>query len=454
MPMNPTAFDPTQDLVTETITFSDSGMRMICHDCPRLREHYVEICHPSGLTVLVAPKDFSTYHATLGVRYGAADRPADHRLPLGVAHFLEHKMFARGEGSFDDDFSAAGAEVNAYTTYDRTAYLFSCTAPDAFAEALSLLLSMTASLSVTSGSVARERRIIAEEIRMNADDPWERCYAELLRAVFVRHPVREEICGSEQSIGRITPRILRMTHAAFYRPDRMVLAVSGRVTPDAVLDVVDRTWGHIAPSDPMPVLRSVCEPSKVGRSHTTRRMATAKPLFAIGVKLPHVPTDPAALLRLDVCMSVLSEMLFSHAGDFYSNLFEEGIISPGMAYNTVLGEGYGCFTVSGECDDSEAVLRAFRAYIDGLRKDGLPRDDFDRTRRILYADYVSGFDSTEDMASSLFDYAIDSLHASASIGVFDYLCAVETLTFADVEALFLDAFRDGQYAISTVLPID
>ncbi len=422
------------------------------HTSTRLRESYEETRHPSGLTVLVSQKDFSTYHAILGVRYGAADRPVGMRLPLGVAHFLEHKMFAHPDGSFDDDFAAFGADVNAYTTYDRTAYLFSCT--EHFSEALHLLLTMPRSLTVTSRSVSRERRIIAEEIRMTADDPWERCYAELLRALYPRHPIREEICGSESSIRRITPRILRDTHAAFYRPDRMVLAVSGRVDMADVLEAVDHIFGTTPPAEtPLPTLRTVRESPTVGTDRTVRRMDTSKPLFAIGAKHPTPPTDAAELLRCDIAMSVLSEMLFSHAGAFYSDLFERGVISPGMSYSTALGEGYGCFSICGECNDPDEVFAAYTAYLDRVRQTGLSRADFERVRRILYADYVSGFDSTEDVASSLFDYALDSLGSAHPVGVFDYLSGIESLTFSDVETLFSEVFREGQYALSAVLPL-
>ncbi len=424
----------------------------IRRSCPRIGEFYDEVRHPSGLTVLVAPKDFSTYHAVLGVRYGAADRPVGMRLPLGIAHFLEHKMFAHGKGSFDDDFGALGADVNAYTTYDRTAYLFSAT--EHFPEALRLLLSMTQELTVDAASVLRERDIIAEEIRMNADDPWERLYSELLRALYAKHPIREEICGSESSIRRITPQILLDTHRAHYRPDNMVLAVSGRTDMEEVLAAVDEVLGTALPApDPLPVLRKPKEPAAVRVERTTRHMDTAKPLFAIGTKHPDPPRDAGELLRCDISMSVLSEMLFSHAGEFYNDLFERGIISPGMSYSTALGEGYGCFTVCGECDDPDAVLTAYHAHLERVRRDRLSEDTFERVRRILYADYVSGFDSTEDIASSLFDYALDSLGAIAPVGVFDYLSVIESLTCADMEALFDRVFREGQTALSVVLPL-
>ena len=420
--------------------------------CDRLGESYDEVIHPSGLTVLVSHKDLSTYHAVLGVRYGASDSPVGLSMPRGVAHFLEHKMFERSKGSYDDDFGALGADVNAYTTYDRTAYMFSCTRH--FPEALRLLLTMSRELSVSTRSVARERNIIAEEIRMNADDPWERCYAELLRALYVCHPVREEICGSEQSIRGITPRLLEQTHKTFYRPDNMVLAVSGRTSLDEVLAAVDEVFGTTPWTEKaLPALCEADEPAEIASARVERRMDTAKPLFAIGVKHPTPPVGARALLTCDLAMSVLSEMLFSHAGDFYSDLFERGVVSPGMSYSTAIGDGYACFSISGECDDPDEVLTAFYAYIERLRAEGLSRADFERVRRVLYAAYVSGFDSVEDIASSLLDYALDSLHDPERIGVYDYLSLVESLTLADVENLFREVFSPERIAMSVILPL-
>ncbi len=427
----------------------------IFHNCAALEESYTEVHHPSGLTVLVSEKPLSTYHAALGVRYGSADRLALGH-PMGVAHFLEHKMFERAGGSFDDDFAALGAEANAYTSYDRTVYMFSCT--EHFGEALTLLLQMVSSLAVTRRSVARERDIIAEEIRMNADDPWERCYAEMLRGLYRAHPVREEICGSEASIARITPRVLEKAFEAFYRPDNMVLSVSGRTDMDAVLAAVDRVWptprGVLPPRPPLLAIPLPRENGAAYRTRVSARMAAAKPLFCIGAKLPDVPNTPRGQLACDLGMTVLSEMLFSHSGDFYSELFESGRVSPGMAYGASLGEGYGYFALSGECDDPDAVMAAFLHYVADIRRTGLSLAEFERARRILYADYVTGFDATEDIASSMGGYALDSLHREGSVGLYDFLAASSALTLADVTALFDAAFSEGQYTLSAVYPID
>ncbi len=430
--------------------------------CPHLEESYFECRHPVGLRVLVSQKDFSATYATVGIGYGSRDRFAGGALPMGTAHFLEHKIFERPEGeNWEDVFSALGAEVNAYTSDDCTAYMFSAT--EHIPEALEALLSMVKDITVTSPSVSRERHIIAEEIRMNADDPWEVCYANMLRGLYAPvkeggNPVREEICGTEASIRRITPSILKEAHERFYRPENMVLAVSGNITPDEVMAAVERVWGGetTTPITRGPSRRTPRDPAEVYKSGVSCRMETAKPLFSIGIKLPDTPADPRELVRLDRLMTVLGEMLFSRSGDFYSQLFESGLVSPGMAYGSSLGrpaldgtaEGYGYFYLSGECDCPEQVYSAFLSYVASLHGGGLDPQGFERARRTLYADYVYGFDSTEGIASSLMTTALDG------VGLFDLGSLDEGLTLSDAKELFERVFRDSQYTLSTVLPLE
>lgn len=437
------------------------------HHSPKLEERYFETRHPSGLRILVAPKDLSAAYATIGVEYGSRDRLAGCVTPPGVAHFLEHKMFERADGtSWEDVFSALGAEVNAYTSDDCTAYMFSAT--DRVGEALEALLRMVSDLSVTSASVSRERKIIAEEIRMNADDPWEVCYANMLRGLYPPvkrrgfswsgNPVREEICGTVASIRRITPTVLREAHRRFYRPHNMFLAVSGRITPEEVGEVAERVLGTEVSASaweaPVSRLTAGGDGAGVYKPRVTAAMEAAKPLFSIGVRLPHVPDDPVGLVRLERRMTLLAEMLFSRSGDLYDRLFEEGLVNPGIAYGSSLGrptlggrgDGYGYLYLSGECDDPEQVYEAFLRYTETLWRDGLDPAAFERARRTMYADYVYGFDSTESIASALMTAAMDSLD------LYDLPRLDGEMTAEEITALFKEAFTPAHYTLSTVIP--
>jgi predicted Zn-dependent peptidase len=449
----------------------------ILHENKRLEEAYYETRHPNGLRIRVAPKELSAAYAILGVEYGSRDRFAGGVHPAGVAHFLEHKMFERADGNgWEDDFSALGAEVNAYTSDDCTAYMFSAT--ERVDEALEALLRMVSELSVTKASVARERGIIAEEIRMNADDPWEVAYANMLRGLyppvkrrfltFAGNPVREEICGTVASIRRITPAVLRRAHARFYTPANMVLAVSGRITPAEVEAVAERVWPSADPAAPWtpppsrrarkPVGEPTTDPTAdrggVYKPRVTVSMETAKPLFSIGIKLPQVPDAPTELARLERRMTLLSEILFSRSGDLYDKLFEEGLVSPGISYGSSLGrpslgsagDGYGYFYLSGECDDPDRVYEAFTRYAADLTQRGIDRDAFTRARRTMYADYVYGFDSTEGIASALMTTALDG------VGLYDPAELDRAITREELSDLLRTAFQPSQYTLSTVMP--
>ena len=438
--------------------------KTIPHTCERLEEGYTVTRLPCGLRVLVCPKDRHSYHASVTVGYGSMDRFAGERtLPMGTAHFLEHKMFERdpalfgGSDSYDDDFAAVGAESNAYTSHDRTVYYFSCT--DHFPEALKALLSMVSELYVTRESVSRERGIIGEEIRMNIDDPWERCSAGARTALFGRHPLQEEICGTLSSIRRITPATLREAFDIFYRPDNMILTVCGRVSVEEVVAIANSVMGSLSPKPPR---AHQSAPPRVRVSdlafspRTIRYRPVSKPLFCIGVKCPTTPAEGKALWKRDLTVSVLCETLFSHAGDFYNTLFESGIVSPGTSYGFLVGNSprlpssyaYGYFDLSGECDDPDAVMDAFSSYVESIRRVGLSREDFERAKRVIYADFVAAFDTTEDVASLLGSYTQDGLC------VYDFFDALESITLSEAETLFDRAFCPEQYTLSAVLPME
>ena len=83
-----------------------------------------------------------------------------------------------------------------------------------------------------------------------------------------------------------------------------------------------------------------------------------------------------------------------------------------------------------------------------IREKGLPREDFERAKRVVYADLVATFDTTEDIASLLGSYAQDGLCA------YDFFEVMDSITYRDVTELFSKAFRDSQYTLSVILPTE
>ena len=415
-------------------------------ESPLLGEHYYSCVHQSSLPIYVFPKKMSTTYAMLAVKFGSVDNATkEEQFSDGVAHFLEHKLFANADGSDSfEKFSALGADANAYTSHSRTVYLFSCT--DHFTESLEELLTFATHPYFTDRSVKKEQGIIAEEIRMCHDDPYDRCYRNMLVGLYEDHPVRIDICGSERSVMGITAEELYRVYNAFYRLDNMALVVCGDVDPDTVLAVADKCLPAAAPHVAKLCVPVYKEPPKAATPHICVQGQVAKPIFAIGVKDVAVPADAAAAARRSAAMEILCEMLFSDTGELYNTLFDKGLISPEFSFGYSQSRDFGFVRISGEADDPEAVLAHIRAFLAEQRQKGLDEAEFLHCQRIEFAEYIKGFDSTEEIADNLVAFLFEGAELLC------YADVIRSVTFDEVCALFESFFDPSCFTLSQVRP--
>ena len=176
---------------------------------PRLGETLYRDTLPNGLPVVVLPRPgFRKKLCYLVTGYGSVHQDFTREgevihTPAGVAHFLEHKLFDLPGRDISQEFAALGASVNAFTTYDMTAYYFSCTAH--FPQNLRLLLEMVSAPCFTQESVDKEQGIIGQEIAMNLDSPDTRNFENRMEAMNENHPIIYPILRTKGTIGAITP---------------------------------------------------------------------------------------------------------------------------------------------------------------------------------------------------------------------------------------------------------
>lgn len=415
-----------------------------------LGERYYQISHKSGLDIYVFPKKLTATYALFATKYGSIDncfRTENGEIvtvPDGIAHYLEHRMFTQADGSdITERFSEFGADSNAYTTFTKTAYLFSCT--ENFEKSLAALLDFVTEPYFTEELVEKERGIIAQEIKMCEDDPYDRCFCGLLEALYQENAVRREVVGTEDSVNQITAQMLNACYRTFYTPNNMALIVCGDVRPERVARIVNKTLPksytpvrveRVYPEEP----RAVATPLKEAY------MNVSKPIFSIGVKDVDFFGEPAVRSKRDAAMSVLCEMLFSRSGELYNRLFEENIITPDFSYGYSISDTFAFVSVSGEAENPSTVLCEIKKYLCTVKEKGLSREDFERSRRVLYADYVKGFDSTDEIANSMLEFLFDGGD------ILDYGEILKAVTFEEVEALLQGAFEEDLFAMSVVYP--
>ena len=427
-------------------------MQPIEFSSERLRERYMLIQHPSGLTVYVFPKQLTGTYALLATDFGSVDtvcRTEDGKtvsFPDGMAHFLEHKLFENEDGSDSfARFSALGADANAYTTYNKTAYLFS--ASEHFEESLEELIRFVTHPHFTEKSVQKEIGIISEEIRMTEDSPWERGFQLLLGAMYQFHPVRNNICGTQESIRRITAAALYDCYRIFYDPSRMTLVVCGDVDVDSVMSTVDRIFpkkkNGIAVSREMPI-----EPGTVYLPRSEARMQVSKPIFFMGFKDPFFPKDPKERIRRDAAMALLNEILFSRSGKFYNELFESGLINPSFSCGYSISESFAFNCISGESETPEVVFDKGWEAVERFQKEGISDEDLERCRRVLYADEVRAYDSTEEIANRLLAFAMDGAE------LFSYPTLIEQITKDELMELLCTLYQREYLSVSVIDPLE
>lgn len=353
-------------------------------------------------------------------------------------------MFENEDGVNSDlKFSALGADANAFTSYDRTAYLFNCTSR--LSACLGELLQFVTHPYFTKESVERERGIIAEEIRGAADHPWERAYSQLMKEMYQSHTVRYEIAGSEQSIAHVTPELLYRCTDTFYVPSNMSLAVCGDVTPAQVIKVVNAC----IPPEKVPqgfVHKQFDEPANVTKPRAVSYMPVPKPVFYIGLKDTDISEDASARIHKDACMTMLFELIFSMSGNLCSDLFEKGLISYGLYYGYSICSRVANGTVAGESDDPEAVYAAVLDYIRKLKEQGIPYEDFERCRRVEYGNFVAEFDSPENIVNMLLSFADDGSE------VLSYADLLQSVTYEQLTEYLHRCFDESAMCLSVVYP--
>ena len=417
---------------------------------PGLGETVCRCVLPNGLTVMVAPRPgFTKKLAYFVTDFGSIHTEftldgEEYRVPAGIAHYLEHKMFDLPGRDVSAEFAARGASVNAFTSYDVTAYYFSCT--EHFEENLKLLLEFVSTPYFTDESVEKERGIIDQEIGMNADNPDSQIFEKLMPALFENHPVRVPILGTCETIREITPENLYLCHRAFYNPANMILCVVGDVDPEEVAGIAE----EILPREKTSVGQKKMEwPETMDRPYetVTDRMEVAMPMFHLGFRCESAPNGPESI-RQEVVGDLAAEALFGESSRLYLELYEDGLIDSSFGGGFECLDGCSMLLCGGDSDEPDTVCDAILAEAERIAREGVAEEDFLRMKRSALGRRIRELDSFDSTCFRLCAYHMSGV---------DYFCFPEV--YRQVEAWEIQQFlaetvRPGRGAVATLYPIE
>ena len=415
-----------------------------------LGESYYEINHPTGLKIFVMPKEnYSSAYAVFGTNYGSIDtrfKRSDSeewtQVPEGIAHFLEHKLFESEELGAFERYAKTGASANAYTSFDKTCYLFQCS--DNFKESLKILLDFVQNPYFTAETVEKEQGIIAQEIRMYLDEAGWMSMFNLLKCFYHNHPVKIDIAGTVESIARITDKLLYSCYNTFYNLHNMALAVVGNISVDDVLEVCDE---YLKPCEELSIEKSFeDEPREIVQSYIEHNLELSVPVFAFGYK--EACEKPIPTFRDYIEVNILLEVLAGKTSPLYIKLFENGLINSSFSKEYFTGYGYESIIFEGESEKPEEVANAIRKEVERVKNDGIDAELFESVRRTLYGKEIMSFNDIDNIANSFIACNFNDWN------MFDAVNIYKDITAADIEKRLASIMNEEYSALSVVKRVE
>lgn len=409
---------------------------------------------PNGLDVFLLPKNgFRKTYATLTTRYGSVDNdfqpPGGERVqvPDGIAHFLEHKMFEQENGDVFDDFAKNGASANAFTSFNRTAYLFSCT--DRIEENVTTLLNFVQDPYFTEENVTKEKGIIGQEIRMYDDNPDWRVYFGLIEAMFKRHPVRIDIAGTVESIAKITKDTLYTCYKTFYHPSNMVLFIVGGIDQQRLIRLIRENQQAKSFADAGEIKRFYPEePPGVSEKVKDVQLHVGLSKCLMGFKESRLELKGRDYLAQEYATQIALEAVLGQSSDLYQTLYDEGLINEQFGFDYTLAYDYGFSLFGGDTKNPDALIDRVTQALPEYCAKGIPEAQFERLRKKKLGEFLRHLNSPEFIANQFTRYHFNEVELFQSIAV------LESLTREDVNRRLSEHMAMDRFAASIVRPLD
>lgn len=365
----------------------------------------------NGLEVYVIPKEnVNGYYVTLSTKYGSIQDefvPIGSnemiKVPMGVAHFLEHKVFEQKDGVEPFTFySERGCDSNANTSNFKTTYLFSGT--DYFFDGLNYLLNYVQSPYFTLENVEKEKGIIEQEINMYADNPYFKLYDGIIFNAFINHPIKYPIAGTVESINKITKDDLYTCYNTFYNPFNMFLVVTGNVDYKEVFDIVKSNQQQKKFENPKEIIvKTYDEPDEVDIKEKNEKIEIEIPKFAIGYKI--ALTDSSMNINdFKTYLNILFNIKFGSVSAFNERMKEQNLITNDMEIDFVNTDKHVLVILIAESDNIDKMIEEIENELKDLTID---EADFNRKKKIRKSASIYKSDSIYAVNSKIMSNIIN-----------------------------------------------
>lgn len=404
----------------------------------------------NGLNIYIFPKkDYVKQYAMLSVNFGSNDiefidvkNGRKRNMPLGIAHFLEHQLFEDKEKSIFDKFADLGASANAYTNFDSTNYLFSSSSN--FEDSLINLIEFVQDPYFSEENVKKEQGIIVQEIKMYQDNPYWKSYFNLLSALYSKHPVKNDIAGTEESVMSITPEDLYICYYNFYLPSNMDLILIGDLDSEKIVNLIrenqaKKHFPHF--KNPVRIIKE--EPDKVAKKLVKEKMSISRPMVQIAFKDPIRREKPAETIKKEYIVNLLLDIVFGRSSKNYNQLLEQGIIDNSFSCSYRKKPDYAYVHLHGESNRPDLMREKIKEKLVDIDHDEI-KENFERIKRKYQGSYIRLFNNFSHLASEFINYR------RLGIDIFDLASIIDNITLEELLA-YSDKIFNKELMVESII---
>ena len=356
----------------------------------------------NGLDVYLIPYDNkNNYFMTYATKFGSDVLKFDYEKeeytpPLGIAHFLEHKMFETESGIDPFTFfSESGTDGNAMTTYDNTKYI--CSGTKNFEENLNFLIDFVNEPYFTDENVEKEKGIIAEELKMYDDIPDYKMEMRLRENVYINHSRKYDIGGSVEEIYTITKEDLYKCYNSFYTPNNMFILILGNMDVEKTIEMIKNKTKKLK-SKELPKIIKQEEPARVSKKEDTFYDSIEIPKVAIGIKIPKSKLKLKSV-ELDLYLNMFTNIVFGSSSEFRERVRSEKLL------NDIYTEwedtnDFKTFYLFATTTSPSELIEEIKYELDNKQ---VSTKAFERIKKVWIANEVKIVDNIERMESNIYD---------------------------------------------------
>ncbi|WP_226034885.1 EF-P 5-aminopentanol modification-associated protein YfmH [Aquibacillus saliphilus] len=407
----------------------------------------------NGLSVFLLPKKemaktfgiFSTDYGSIDQTFVPIGQEEPITVPDGIAHFLEHKLFEKEDRDVFQDFTKRGASANAFTSFTKTAYLFSATS--SIEENMQTLLDFVQDPYFSEQSVEKEKGIIGQEITMYDDQPDWRSFFGTIQSLYQNHPVQIDIAGTIDSIAEITKDDLYTCYNTFYHPSNMSVFVAGNFEPESMMKLIKDNQSK----KEFPVMSDIDrsfpdEPVEVAKKKHVIEMPVSVSKCLVGIKENVKDDSTEAFLKKDLLVDMLLDHFFSKSGEFYQELYDKDLIDNSFSFESNLERNFGFSILGGNTQKPDQLAEEIKGMLLKLKDFSLNEEQFERIKRKKIGHLLRAMNSLEFISTQFVHYNL------LGIDLFEVVPAIEKLSVEEANNFLHQWIDEERIAVCQVIP--